>query len=445
MVALACEMSRNKTFIRMARILAVLAFAVLTVAAMVVARIGWRTEPHAAMQARLAVADGRYEQADEAVTLWLQAVPDSPEAHFVKGRVAVAMSRLPEAAHELKRAQTLGHPRDELALLQALIASKAGRPSEAEPTLSEAYGRQRVPDRQIDEALAKAYLETYDLTRASRVLDRWAHDFPDDPKPHLWRAEVHSRTNGSAAAIEVDYREALRRDPSLARARLGLAEELRKTHRNAEAAVEYDAYLALEPDDAVAHLGAGRNQMELGDETAATSHLKRAMALDGKNAEPLKELADAATRRGDWAETLALLDRAIALDPYDVTVRYSRGLALTRLGRVDDARAEQAVATRLRKELDRLHEARARLIASPHDRKSELEITQWLFDHAHDQEGARWAEKILRERPDDAEASGMLAEYHERRGEAGLANFYRVHASTGPEPSSARQRGSERQ
>jgi tetratricopeptide (TPR) repeat protein len=221
---------------------------------------------------------------------------------------------------------------------------------------------------------------------------------------------------------------------SLLSARLGLAEELRKTHRNAEAAGEYTAYLAVQPDDAVAHLGVGRNLMELGDETAAIGHLNRAFALDGKNAEPLRELADWATRRCDLAGALAFLDRAIALDPYDVNLRHSRGLALMRLGRAHEARAEQSMATRLRKELDCLHEARSRLIASPHDRKSQLEIARWLFDHAHDHEGARWAQTILAERPGDPEASRLLADFHQRRGEAGLANYYRLHAASVPDP-----------
>ncbi len=239
--ALACEMCRSGPLIRMAPALAVLAFAVLAVAAIVMARTVWWTEPREATVARLAVADGRYERADEAVTIWLRAVPDSAEAHFLKGRVAVAMSRLPEAAHELKRAQTLGVPRDLLAVLQALIALKLGRPSEAEPALKRAFAEYRKPDRQINEALAKLYLETYDLTRAGLVLDRWARDFPDDPKPYLWRAEVDSRAGPDPRAVEIDYREALRRDPSLAAARLGLAEELRKAHRNAEAAPEFEA------------------------------------------------------------------------------------------------------------------------------------------------------------------------------------------------------------
>ena len=205
--------------------------------------------------------------------------------------------------------------------------------------LRRAFEEQHAPDRQVDEALAKVYLETYDLTRSAAVLKVWARDFPDDPKPYLWWAEVHGRAADQQSMVENDYREALRRDPSLARADLGLAEELRKAHRNAEAAAEYDACLALEPNNAAAHLGAGRNLMEHGDEPAAARHLNRAMVLDPKNAEPYKELAEAASRRGDWAASLALLDRAVALDPYDVGVRNSRGLALSRLGRIDEARS----------------------------------------------------------------------------------------------------------
>src|SRR6185437_10786129 len=98
------------------------------------------------------------------------------------------------------------------------------------------------------EALARVYLETYDMKRAAAVLDRWAGDFPDDPKPHLWRAEIHGRDGNEASRVLGDYGEALRRDPTLASARLGLAEALRKAHRNTEAAVAYEEYLAARPD-----------------------------------------------------------------------------------------------------------------------------------------------------------------------------------------------------
>jgi tetratricopeptide (TPR) repeat protein len=377
--------------------------------------------------------------ADEDIAVWLRTSPDSAAAHLLKGRIAVAKNQLPEAAEVLRRLQAIGAPRDEVRLLHALIAAKAGRATEAIPTLKQAFDEAgRKPDMQIDELLARAYLETFDLKNAAAVLDRWASDFPDDAKPYLWRAEIDSRDGGQVGAVENDYREALRRDPSLARARLGLADELRKAHRTAEAATEYDAYLALEPKNAAAHLGAGRNLLEHGDQAAAIRHLNRAIELDPTSAEPHIELANAIFRRGDWSAALASIDRAIAVDPHDVTARNLRGLALTRLGRVDEAKAEQATAAKLRDDLKRLNEARTGLIARPHDRASQLVIARWMFDHGHDEEGARWAKQILSEHRDDPDAARLLADYHRRRGESGLANFYSL--MTPPDPASSQRK-----
>jgi tetratricopeptide (TPR) repeat protein len=395
------------------------------------ARLTRYAEPIEARQARQAISAGRYDDADQALDRWLMAVPDAIEAHLLKGRAAVATNRLTEAAEELRRAQSLDRTSEDLALLRALLLSKMGRHGEAEPILSRAFAGDRAPDRQVDEALAKVYLETFNLARASVVLDRWARDFPDDPKPPLWLAEVHSRSGAGAKSVMEDYREALRRDPSLDRARLGLAEELRKAYRNAEAAIEYEAYLGSRPDDAAAHLGLGQNLMEQGDEAAAIRHLKTSITLDPRNPEPHKVIAEASVRRGDWSTALGLLDLALALDPADLTTRFRRGLALKRLGRDDEAEAEQAVARHLRDDLDRLGRAMARLIKSPHDRESQLIIARWMFNHAREQEGARWAGQILKERPNDPEASGLLADFHQRRGEMGLANFYRLQAPSG--------------
>ena len=396
----------------------------------VVVRFAIRPEGQDERDARRWIRAGLHDRAESSLARWLAAVPGSPKAHILKGRVDAARNRLAEAADELKLAMSLGANPDDLRLLRSLIAAKAGRHVEAEPALMRAFDEAREPDRQVDEALARLYLETYELKRAAAVLDRWARDFPDDPRPHLWRAEIHGRDGTEAGLVLDDYREALSRDPSLASARLGLAESLRKAHRNAEAAAEYEEYLALRPDDAAAHLGAGQNSAERGDESSASRHLGRAIELGPKNPAAYTELAQLCIRRGDWAVALEHLDRAIRLDPYDVGVRNHRSLALARLGRSSEARAEQALATRLRDDLKELGTARSRLVAEPRDRASQLEVTRWMFSHGHEEEGARWAEKMLAERPSDPDASRMLADYHDRRGEKGLANRYRLNAAS---------------
>jgi tetratricopeptide (TPR) repeat protein len=184
------------------------------------------------------MAAGQFSKAEALISRWLKARPNSAKAQFLKGRVELARGNVRSAAEALKRAGALGYPQPQLGVLQALIDAKLGRYAEAEPVLRLAFEKAKGPDPQLDEALARVYLETFDLVRAALVLDRFAREAPDDPRPHLWRAEIDSRTESAPDAVLNDYREALKRDPDLARARLGLADELRKAHRNAEAATE---------------------------------------------------------------------------------------------------------------------------------------------------------------------------------------------------------------
>ena len=234
--------------------------------------------------------------------------------------------------------------------------------------------------------LAKIYLETYDLSRAEVALKHWMRDAPDDAKPYLWRAEIDSRT-GKARNVENDYREALRRDPDLAAAQLGLAEELRKAHRTAEALEILSGYLARKPDDPAGYLAAGRNAAEQGDTVAAVDHFKRALSLDPKSSIAYKELAELLLRQGDFSAALGLLDQAVALDPFDISVRHGRGIALARLGRNSEAEVEQAHAARLREELAELLRAQSRLVACA--ARSRVTTPGHAMD-VHSRQGSRW-------------------------------------------------------
>jgi predicted Zn-dependent protease len=386
-------------------------------------------------QARHAFAAAHYDEARAALQRWLRASPNSAEAHFLMARVDVSLGLVPDAVVHLRQAKELGYPPSELSLVQAIVNALAGRHPEAEPVLRAAFEEARGPDPQLDEALAQVYLETYNLPRAAAVIERWIRDVPDDPKPYLWRTELDSRVERGAGLLIKDYREALKRDPKLVKAHFGLAEALREEHRNAEAAAEYAAYLALKPDDPAGHLGAGRCALGLGDEATAIRHFDRVLALDPGNAAAHKERAEIDLRAGAEDSALRHLDRAVALDPYDPAIRYSRGLVLSRLGRLDDAKAERAEVNRLRADLDVLTKIQQQLVLSPHDRRLQIQIAQWMFAHGHAKEGLNWAEGILRSHPGDPETSGLLASYYQRQGDAGLANYYRAMAENQAESS----------
>ena len=77
--------------------------------------------------------------------------------------------------------------------------------------MREVFEERGEPDPLLDEALAKLYLESYDLTRAEDALKRWMNDAPDAAKPYLWQAQIDSR-RGQRENVLIDYRQALKRD-----------------------------------------------------------------------------------------------------------------------------------------------------------------------------------------------------------------------------------------
>lgn len=368
---------------------------------------------------------GRLEAAWTAAGRWIDRRPGSGEAWLWKARIGLAMRRPAEASEALRKADALGADRHRVEVVRAIAMGQGGRLAEAEPMLRDEFNAHGEPDVLLDETLARIYLETYDMVRAASVITRWMLDAPGDAKPYLWRAEVDSRTNNSARLLD-DYREALARDPRSAPARIGLAEELRKAHRNVEAAAAYASYLELRPDDPAGHLGAGRNDAEMGKADTAMERLRRAAALAPGDPIIHRAIADLLIRRGDFPAAIEQLDLAAAADPFDLETRHSRGLVLTRLGHTDEARAEQARATQLRAELGDLLAAQTQLVRAPNNLNAQLKIAGWMFAHGKPSEGVRWAETILRNHRGHPEACRLLIAHYEKAGQPGLANLYRA-------------------
>ena len=145
---------------------------------------------------RRALAEGRYQDAQDAAERLLGLRLREAEANYLRAKAAIALGRRGEYVDGLKRAEAMGYPREQLAVLRALIDAQFGRVTEAQPILARAFADSEhgTPDLMVDEALARVYLDRYDFAHASAVLIRWAKDAPDDPRPPWWRrAESPSR------------------------------------------------------------------------------------------------------------------------------------------------------------------------------------------------------------------------------------------------------------
>jgi tetratricopeptide (TPR) repeat protein len=379
---------------------------------------------------RRALAEGRLAEASKAVERWVLSSPNLGEAHYFKARVAWAQDDLPTTDEELALAYTCGYDRSLLDRLRGLFLARANQMSEAEPLLRQAFDSSHEPDPEVAEALARLYLGSFRLGKAAAVIDRWMRESPDDGRPYLLQTEIDTRTKAKPEVIIGHYRSALDRDPSLDQARFGLAQQLRISGGHAEAAVEYTAYLARKPDDALGYACAGENALEMDDLVEAARLLDRALELAPQDLEVLTSRATLELRLGHLDAALLYFDRAVKVNPFNHWNRYQRMLVLARLGKKAEAAAERPTVEQLRNDQERYGKITRDLLRNPLDPQLRCEAARWLMAHGYDDEAIDWAHLVLRDDPSHPAMNRLLADYYRKKGQLGLANFHETHVQT---------------
>jgi predicted Zn-dependent protease len=302
------------------------------------------------------------------------------------------------------------------------------RYQEAEPVLAKLVKSDSRPDPEVDEALAKCYLETFQLIAADQVIDRWINDAPQDARARYWKGEIGRKTSDDPSVVIQHYEAALRLDPECDPARLALAELYLQSHRLDDAEREYARYESSHPEDPSTHIGLGQVAEERADVESAVRHFNRAATIAPRDTRPLLELAKIEIQQNRLQAALGYLDRALALDFQEPAIHYHRSLVLARLGRTVESEKEREESARLREEKEQLAKLLRSLLNAPRETALQLDAARWLFDHGHPEEGLRWAQKILSEYPSHPEASALLADHYEKQGNRGLANYYRLQA-----------------
>jgi len=376
--------------------------------------------------AREAVAERRFDDARLALATWMKSDPNAAEAQYLLARVELAEGRAQEAMNALGKALDLGHPAEELATYRAVIQANADQFDAAEPILRRALAASKEPMPDVAKALARVYLSTFRLPRASAAIARWMRDDPDDPEPYLWQNEIETRSDAGRPIVIANFREALRRDPTLAKARFGLADTLRQEHHLDEAAEEFAAYLEANPNDPNGHLGAGRTALEQGRFDDGAKSLDRVLEINPNEPYALKERGSIELKRGNHTLARDFLLRAIAADPYDPDAHYNLQLVFQRLGDKQSEARHKTLALRLRDDHARINSLKGQLVKKPKDVPLRVQIVEWLLEHGHDDEGLQMADQVLHDAPANPPMLRLLIDYHVRKRDQGKANYYRL-------------------
>ena len=393
--------------------------------------VGIGVDRKAAEAVDLSIRSRQYDQALTQAQSWVDRAPRSGEAQYQKARALLALNRPQEALEVADRARALGVPESRLARILGIIHARSGRNAEAEPILRQAQAMDSEPDCLVEETLAQLDMLALKFGPALKSIERWSKVSPTDPRPFFFRAEIDQQVGADLSILATGYRAALERDPNFSPARLALADVLRKQGEPELALEEFKRHLEKNPKAAAALAGAGQCALDLGQEVAARDWFDRAILEDADQVVALEGRVAIALRAGEASDALPLLDRLIKREPTQVELHYQRAVALERLGRSDEARAEREATDRLRRENTELDRLRKATIKKPRDVETRVELAHWLLDHDRGEEGVSLALQILRMPGGHPSTAEKLADYYARQGNTGLANYYRAQAGRG--------------
>jgi tetratricopeptide (TPR) repeat protein len=159
-------------------------------------------------------------------------------------------------------------------------------------------------------------------------------------RERAWAALSHERWE----LAEREWRGVLAEDPDDTQAHAALAISLAERERLPEAEREADAAVGLAPDLDFAHYVRARVLRDRNRFAEAAKAAAEAIRLDPDDANNRLILASIHCAQSHWPECLAAADAGLAIDPEHDACANLRALALTHLGRKDEAAATIAGA-----------------------------------------------------------------------------------------------------
>jgi tetratricopeptide (TPR) repeat protein len=272
-------------------------------------------------EAQRDITEKNFTAAIEPLQKFIAQQPDFAYAHFQLAYVYTALQKPPEARAEYEKTIALD-PKMSEAYLNLGILFLDIDPSVSIPNLRKAI--ELLPSQSRPRyLLGVAQERAGDYTAAADSFEGAHRLDPHDLEPVVHLAKLYLRLKRPADA-ETKFRSALEQRPGDAQALLGIAESLDAQQK--PAAVEaYRAFLAAQPTDSVARSRYVHLLIALQQYDAALGELDRADSAGQPDINTLRMRADILIAQKKWDDSIATLNKAIALAPNDAELHGGLG------------------------------------------------------------------------------------------------------------------------
>ncbi len=376
-------------------------------------------------EARRAVVEDSPAVTKEALLVLARQYPRSAEIEFLLARTNRKLGNSPQFQKHLQLAAEFGHPQYEIELEQAILDAQLGNVDEAEPILRRELSISDKHTRDICQALVNGYLLNYRFEDASRWLDAWQADYPNDAEPHFSRGTLWQHLllwNEAVASFE----QGINLNPNRADIRIQLAKALSQLHRYDEAIQHFQAALVTDPGNEVALSGLSQSQIAVGSMDRAKATLESLLKLHPNSFAGLVGLAQISLAEGHAAASLEKLEQAYEVQPKNITVRSELASALRQLDRQDEAQAHLDYVETANEVFAEIQELMRQVQANPKLVQPRYKIGSALLEFATEAEGLSWLYSVVQLDPNHPAAHTTLANHFESHGDNKRAAYHRA-------------------
>jgi tetratricopeptide (TPR) repeat protein len=173
---------------------------------------------------------------------------------------------------------------------------------------------------------------------------------PDDAEVHF-RAGDQMEKSGNLAGAEIEYKKSVELQPKNPSALGALAYLYSTQKRYPEAEAALRQFIAIDPQNAKAHLQLGTVLLDSNQNDAAIKELSAASGLAGSDAALLRKAAELYVTHSLYPQAAQQYSTALRLDPKDADAHYGYGVVLMQLRKFDGAESELQRAVTLRPDM----------------------------------------------------------------------------------------------
>lgn len=313
--------------------------------------------------------------------------PHNLDARANLGVLQYFAGRYPEAIENLRTALSQKSDLVKLRALLGMAEKRTGQNARAIDDLEQSFPRLTEQKLKVEAGmeLIELYYARSDLAKAAEIANALRQAKPDDPDvlyaAHRIYSELADETTLALAMVAPDsarmkqltahelarqakdaaaierYREAIKIDPKRSDLHFELAEMLNTSSSEADKAAaenEYRIALSLDPFDEKSVCRLGDAAVRHADPVSAESYYRKALHMQPNDAEAGFSLAKILMTRHRYQEALPLLERSLAIEPFDPAAHYRLSVLYRELGRAEEARREMAQFQKLKKMKARL-------------------------------------------------------------------------------------------